>query len=152
MAGESKVTYKGKITLGASNILGMGTWTWTGMSRAMLDDSEFGDEGADYLGDMLECGKITASGNFKKDDTTGQDIVRSALINDSNLIDIRFYVDATSYYTPNSTTAAGGGLLAGWPVGHVKVESFDIDFSGPKGNLGKFDFSAQVCRSPLRLI
>ena len=149
---DSKPVYKGKVTLGANTVVGMGTWQWTGMSRAMLDDSEFGTEGAAYLGDMLECGKVTFSGNYKKDDTTGQDVLKSALINNSNVTDIRLYVDSVSYYTPNSTTAAGGGLLAGWPVGHVVVESLDIDFSGPKGALGKVNFSAQVCKSPLRLI
>ena len=56
--------------------------------------------------------------------------------------DLRLYVDSVSYYTPNSTTGAGGGLLEGEAVAHVIVESVD----GPDltlGSVGKISFSVQ---------
>ena len=145
MANESKPTYKGKVTLGSDTVLGMGTWSWSGLSRAMLDDTEFGDKVTDYVYDILEGGKVSFSGNFKADDTSGQDALRSALMNGTEISDIRFYVDDNSYYAPNDTTAAGGGVPAEFPISHVKVESIDTDFSGPKGKLGEISFTVQVC-------
>ena len=151
MSGESKQTFQGKATFGTTNILGMGTWSHSGMARGMIQDVEFGDDVTDYLYDMLEGGKVSFSGNFKKDDTTGQDILLTALYERGALTTLRFYVDSVSYYTPNSTSAAGGKLPAGMPVSNVKVESVDVDFSGPSGTLGKISFVVQVC-GVLRLI
>jgi len=110
-----------------------------------LDDTVMGDKCGRYLPDIVEGGQITFSGQYKKDDTTGQDALRSYKLNRASIADIRFYVDETSYYTPNSTTGAGGGVPAGFPVSAVYVtEGPSPDFSGPKGNLGKMSFSVAV--------
>jgi len=151
MAGASSQSFKGKVTIVANNVLGMGSWTWSGYTREMLEDIEFGDDADDYLYGMLRGGKVSFNGNYKKDDTTGQDILRSYMVNEVDLSDIRFYVDSVSYYTPNSTTGAGGGLLAGAAVSHMKVESVD----GPDlslGTLGKIGFTVQLCGGYMRLI
>ena len=150
MANESKPGYKGKVTMGANNVLGMGIWSHSGFAADLLDDSEFGTDYDDFMQGQTHCGKVTFNGKYKKDDTQGQDLLRSAMLNKSNITDIRFYVDSVSYYTPNSTTAAGGGLLAGTPVGHVKVESVEVNFD--KGDLATISFSVQCCNGPLRLI
>ncbi len=144
MANESKASFKGKATLGATQILGMGTWTWSGFSRELIEDVEFGDTVDDFLYGIMHGGKITFNGNYKKDDTTGQDVLRSYLLSGSNLTSIRFYLDAVSYYSPNDTTAIGGGLAAGTPVAHVKIESIDgPDYS--LGALGQIAFTVQCC-------
>jgi len=150
MANESKSGHKCKVTLGANTVLGMGTWSWSGFTNNMLDDTEFGTEFDDYVIGVTNCGKITFNGNFKADDTTGQDYLRSCMLNELELTSLQLYVDAVSYYTPNSTTAVGGGLPAETPVGHVKIESIETNFD--KGALGTISFTAQVCKSPLRLI
>ncbi|MCP4568379.1 MAG: hypothetical protein GY841_12450 [FCB group bacterium] len=150
MANESKPGYKGKVTIGANNVLGMGVWSWNGFNRDLLEDTEFADTSDDYLYGLLRCGTVSFNGNYKKDDTQGQDMLRSAMINGATITDIRFYVDSASYYTPNSTTAAGGGLLAGQAVGHVVVQSVDVDVD--KSALGTIAFSVQICRAPMRLI
>ena len=150
MANESKSGHKVKVTIGANNVLGMGTWSHSGFSRELLDDTEFGDDWDDFEYGVAHGGKISFNGKYKKDDTQGQDILRSYMINEVDLTDIRFYVDSVSYNTPNSTTAAGGGLLAGEPVAHVKVESVETNFD--KGALGDISFTVQLCAGPLRLI
>ena len=66
---------------------------------------------------------MTFSGVYKKGDTQGQDLIRNAFYYKSDLIDIRFYVDSVSYYTPNSTTAAGGGLPAESQVSYINIVS-----------------------------
>lgn len=150
MANESKAGYAGKVTLGANKVLGMGVWSWSGHNVDLLEDVEFTDDYDDFIYGLLHCGKVSFNGNYKKDDTQGQDLLRSAMINRSNLTDIRFYVDSVSYYTPNSTTAAGGGLPAGTAVGHCKVESMDVNFD--RTALGSISFTVQCCAGPLRLI
>lgn len=144
MALESKPVFKGKVTLGTHTVLGVGTWSWSGESVGMLDDTSMGDVAGRYLPDIVEGGQLTFSGNYKKDDTTGQDALRSYMLNRAAITDIRLYVDASSYYTPNSTTGAGGGVPAGFPVSAVYVQDHSVDFSGPKGALGKVSFTLKV--------
>jgi hypothetical protein len=150
MANESWPAYKGKVTIGANNVLGMGVWSWTGFNRELLDDTEFGDEYDDFLYGLTHCGKVTFNGKYKADDTQGQDALRAAMLAETELTDVRFFINSASYYTPNSTTAAGGGIPAGTPVGHLKVESIETSFD--KNGLGTISFTAQVCKAPLRLV
>jgi hypothetical protein len=150
MANESKSGHNAKVTLGATQIIGIGSWGWSGCSVAMLDDTEFGDNYDDYVAGLVSCGEVTFNGNFKKDDTTGQNYLKSCFLNRLDLTSLRLYVDQTSYYTPNNTTAAGGGIPGETPIGHVKIKSCDISFD--KGALGTISFTAQVCAAPLRLI
>ena len=150
MSNESKPGFKGKVTLGANMVLGLGVWSHTGFNVDLLDNSEFGTDYDDFMYGMTHCGKVTFNGNFKKDDTQGQDFLRSAMIANYDITDIRFYVDSVSYYTPNNTTAAGGGLPAETPIGHAIVESVETTFD--KGDLGKVSFSVQLANGPLRLI
>ena len=151
MANESKPGHKGKVTLGANTILGMGTWSWSGFANQMLDDTEFGTEFDTYVNGVTNCGKITFNGNFKKDDTSGQDALRAYMLGEAEVTSLRLYVDADSYYTPNNTTAAGGGgLPAEVPIAHVKIESIETNLD--KGSLGTISFTAQLCKGPLRLI
>jgi len=143
MAKESKASFFGKVTIGDVSVLGMGTWTWSGFTRDTVEDIEFGIGIATYEMDVLRPGTISFDGNYKKDDTTGQDELRSYHINEVEMTDIRFYVDSVSYYTPNSTTAAGGGLLEGEEVASVIITSVDpIAFS--LGSVGKIGFSVQL--------
>lgn len=144
MANESKQVYKGKVTLGANTVLGMGTWSHSGLAREMLDDTEFADDVKSYMPGILDGGTVSFSGKYKADDTQGQDVLRSALMNGTPVTDIRFYVDASSYFMPNDTDAAGGGVPASFPISRVFVTSLDVDFSGPTGALGSISFSVQM--------
>ena len=142
MANESKPGHKGKVTFGANNVLGMGTWSMDGLSIAQLDDTEFGDDYDQFEFGLITSGTVSFNGRYKKDDTQGQDLARQALIYKSDLTDVRFYVDSVSYYTPNSTTAAGGGLPAESPVSHLNVTGHNTSFD--KTDLGNVDFEARV--------
>lgn len=151
MANESKPGYKGKVTLGSNTVLGMGVWSYSGFTAELLDDTEFADDYDDFVYGLIHCGKVTFNGKYKADDTQGQALLKSAMLNKSNIADIRYYINTVSYYTPNNTTAAGSeGIPAGTPIGHVKVESLDVNFD--KGALGDISFVTQVCVGPLRLI
>lgn len=121
MSWESKHGINCKVTVAANNVLGMGTWEFGGATVAELDVTEFGDQHQDVELGLITGGTFSFSGIYKKDDTRGQDLVRQAFWSKSNLTTLRFYVDSISYYTANSTTAAGGGLPAATPVSKIYI-------------------------------
>jgi len=150
MALESKIGIDCKVTLGANTILGLGTWGISGGSYAELDDTDFGDDDMITLRGLRTGGTVTFAGNYKKDDTTGQDAVRDAYWLKADLTDLRFYVDDTSYYTPNSTTAAGGGLPAETMVSHIKILTEPMP-STDKNGLASISFNGKI-EGAMRLI
>jgi hypothetical protein len=150
MANESKLGREAKVTMGAITILGIGTWSITGGSWGELDDTEFGDDSEQMLRGIRTGGEVTFSGNYKKDDTQGQDMIKTAFWAKSDVTDIRFWVDDTSYYTPNSTTLAGGGLPGETPVSHIKIMT-EPTINFDKNDLGKTDFTGRLIGA-MRLI
>jgi len=152
MSYDSKPTYNGKVTLGANTVLGMGTWSHSGFTVDMIEDVEFDDDYDDFSYGLIHCGTVSFNGNFKADNTQGQDVLRSAMLARSNIGDIRFYIDDSSYWIPNNTTAAGsGGIPAESPIAHAKVQSIDVNFD-QGANHGQISFTVQICAGPLRLI
>jgi len=151
MALESKVGMECKVVIGASHqIVGMGTWAISGGSYAELDDTDFGDDDTRILRGLRTGGTVTFSGSYKKDDTTGQDLVVDAYWLKSDNTTLKFYVDDTSYYTPNSTTAAGGGLPAETMVSHIKILTLP-SITAEKSGLVTIEFEGKV-EGAMRLI
>ena len=150
MASASKVGRSAKVTMGANNVLGMGTWKIGGSQVDELDDSEFGDDWEQYLLGIIKGGNVTFTGLYKVNDTQGQDMLRQAFYYKSDITDIRFYVDDSSYYTPNSTTKVGGGLPAESPVSVINITS-EPEISFDKSGLGQVSFSGRV-KGVMRLI
>ena len=150
MANEGKPGYKGKVTIGLTKVLGMGVWSISGHSRDTIEETEFDGGYGKHHPAIGHRGILSFDGNYKKDDATGQDIMASALLNDSIIQDIQFWVDEISYLMPNSTTAAGGGLLAEEGIAHVIVLSHDIDFDHTA--MGSVSFSVQLTHGPLRMV
>lgn len=150
MALESKVGHECKVTIGSHTIVGLGTWSFSGGSYAELDDTDFGDDDNRMLRGIRTGGTVTFAGSYKKDDTTGQDKIRDAYWLKSDLTTLQFYVDDTSYYTPNSTTAAGGGLPAETMVSHIKILA-EPNISVDKSGLATIEFSGKI-EGAMRLI
>jgi len=150
MANDSKAGRDCKVTLGANIILGLGSWSITGGSFAELDDTAFGDESMQSMRGLRTGGTVTFSGNYKKDDTQGQDAIKLAYWSKSDLTDIRFYVDDSSYYTPNSTTASGGGLPANVDISHIKIYT-EPTITVDMGDLAKTEFTGKI-EGAMRLI
>ena len=152
MSNESKPGFPCKVTIGASNnVLGMGTMSIGGASVEELQDMEFGDEHEDIILGVFTGGAFTFAGNFKKDDTQGQDLLWIAFWSRSDISNLRFWIDSVSYYTANTTTAAASNLPAGIPVGKIyvtKEPEVSIDKSGA---LGQISFSGRVITA-LRLV
>jgi len=121
-----------KVSLGSSKILGMGNWTMSGVTTDQIEDSEFEDEWKQFKLGLKDGGTATFNGQYDKTDSTGQDALRTANENDTELTDLRFYVDATSYWVPTTTN----------PASYVKIISWDI--SADKNGLVQCSFTAKV--------
>lgn len=126
---------KAKVTLGSATVTGMGSWKLNGITVDQLESTAFGDTAKQYMTGLLDYGSVEVSGLYDPADTTGQGILISAMLNNSKIGNIRLYVDNTSYWTPNVTTASGGLATAGMyltavPIGMDKSGLATISFSG----------------------
>jgi hypothetical protein len=122
-----------KVAIGSTKIVGLGTWTINGITADQLEDTEFGDDWKTFVYGMKDGGQVSFSGYYDKTDSTGQDVIRAANENGTELEDLRFYVDDTSYWRPNST---------GTPHSHIIITAWDI--SADKGNLVQCSFTGKV--------
>ena len=100
-----------KVTLGSATVVGMGMWEMPGINVDLLESTAFGDTAKQYMTGLLDYGDVTFSGLYDPADTTGQDILISANINNSKINNVRLYVDNTSYWTPNVTAVSAAGLI-----------------------------------------
>jgi hypothetical protein len=139
-----KVGKNASVKIGTSVVAEMGTWSLDGITNELLDATAFGDEYKEYALGVGDWGGISFNGSFDMTDTNGQLLLDSAHKNKTVLNTIRFYIDNTSYYTPNITTAGGGLASAG-----VLMQTIAISFD--KSGIGTISFSAK-CTGPMILI
>ena len=121
-----------KVTLGSVKILGLGTWSITGVDKDTMEDSEFGDSFKTYLVGMAESGQITFEGYYDPADSTGQAALRTYWEGETNVTSLRLYVDNTSYWTPTTTT----------PLSHVNITAWEVN--SDKSGLMAATFSAKI--------
>lgn len=129
-----------KVTLGSNTVVGMGNWELPGIKVDLLESTAFGDSAKQYMTGLLDYGDVNFGGLYDPTDTTGQDILQSANKNNSKIANIRLYVDANSYWTPNVTAVSAAGML---------VQSVAIGMD--KGGLGTIKFTGK-CTGPWVLV
>lgn len=141
-----KVGYKGKVALGANTIVGMGTWSMSGITADQMESSEFGDNWKKYEFGMKDGGQISFDGLLDPSDTTGQQALQKANLDNTDLTSLRLYMDLTSYYEPCQSTGyfAPGSLSTGQDtlLSVVNITSYDIGLD--KSGLGTISFTAKV--------
>ena len=131
MALGFKAGNKAKVTLGSDTVVGMGNWKLSGIAVDLLETTSFGDTAKQFITGLLDYGGITFGGLYDPGDTTGQQILVSANINNSKIANVRLYVDASSYWTPNVTVlSAAGMIMQSISVGQDKSGLATIEFSG----------------------
>jgi hypothetical protein len=141
----SKPGYLGKVALGVDKVLGIGNWSMDGMSLAEMDDTELGDEATKYVLGIMDGGSISFAGNHKPGDTSGQLALLTAFDARTELTDLRFYIDETSYYVPCQTAGylhPGKTTGANTAVSNVVMKSAPVNYD--KGSLGQVSFSVRV--------
>ena len=141
-----KVGHLGKVTLGASTIVAMGTWSMSGITADQMESSAFGDNWKTYEFGMKDGGQISFNGFLDPADSTGQRALQKANIDNTDLTSLRLYVDNTSYYIPNQTAGyfAPGSLSTGQstPASSVNITSYDISMD--KSGLATISFTGKV--------
>lgn len=126
------------VKLATATIAGMGNWT-VSFSLDEIDATAFGSDwkktDVGFLG-------WTASfnGYYDTADTTGQGDLESSAIAGTKITTVRFYVDNTSYWTPDTTTEADAG---------ARISSFEIAFD--KADIGRISYTL-AGTGPLTLV
>ena len=142
----SKVGKDGKVTLGATTVVGMGTWSLDGVSVEEFDASAFGDEWKSFKYGMKDGGTVSFNGHYDPTDSTGQQMLQLANLYNSALTDLRCYVDDTSYFVPSQSTSyfAPGAYSTGMPgkVSTVTITAFNI--GADKSGLETVSFTGKV--------
>ena len=134
-----------KVTLGSNTIVGIGTWSMDGITTEQLDDSAFGDNWKKYKFGMKDGGNVTFSGLYDPADVTGQDVIKAANLDNTEITTLRLYVDNTSYYEPCRST--------GWwtptdstgndtKMSYLNVTSYNV--SSDKSGLMQTSFTLKV--------
>ena len=123
----SRVGKNCKVTIGADKVLGMGNWTIDPGTVNRLDNSEFGDDSVKTCSGMKGEGTVTFNGNYKPDDTTGQDVIIAAFSNDTLLTDLRFWIDGNSYWRPTSGSYI---QITAQPITADMADMMKINFTG----------------------
>ena len=131
-----KAGYKGKVKIGATTIGGSTTWSYSGATRGMLEDTEFGDEHKTFIPGQIEGGEITISGNYLMDEDTGQQLLKTKFDSGDPVTNIALYLSETDvfYMTPDSTTT---------PASYVTITNYD-NVNNDKSGTGSFTCTMKV--------
>lgn len=140
-----KVGHKAKVSLGSSTIVGMGTWTMSGITSDQLDASDFGDNWKIFEFGMKDGGQVTFNGLLDPADETGQEALQRANMDNTDLTSLRLYVDQTSYYEPCQSTGYFSPFnTTGQDTvySYVNITSYDVSID--KSGLGQISFTGKV--------
>jgi hypothetical protein len=129
MATGTKIGKDTAVKLGSYTILGLGTWNMTGVTIDQYEDTSFGDEWKTFVPGLKDGGQITFAGVYKPADSTGQQALRTAADAGTNLTDIRFYVDNTSYWIPKTTNPASYINVTEWSISADKSGVMQTSFT-----------------------
>jgi len=99
-----KLGKDGKVALGSDKVVGIGKWNMDGVTVEEFDVSEFGDEWKSYLLGMKDGGNIGFDGHYDPADETGQEALAAAAQLNTEVTNLRLYIDNTSYFEPCQTT------------------------------------------------
>lgn len=130
MANEKKIGNICKISYGTWKINGMGQWSIDGITSDQLEQTEFGDTWKTFKMGLKDGGQVSFSGLFYDPDTNGQEALRTANLNNTEITNLRFYTDNTSYFIPTTTNPASYINITGWTVSADKSGMLQANFTG----------------------
>ncbi len=142
-----------KVTIGSATIVGMGTWSISGISVEEIDSSAFGNTWKSFEWGMKDGGSLSFNGYADPSDTTGQEEIIGAQIESTDMTDLRFYINNTSYYTPNRTTgylSPSSSTGNDTPPAVVNITGHSI--SADKSGLVAISFEGKASGGPMVLI
>ena len=101
----------------------MAEWS-INLASENVGEAEFGDDWDRAIGSALLSWNATVSGFASVSDAGGQDVLEAAVLAGTKLTTLRFYVDATNYWTSDTGTDATAGAF---------IESFNV--TAPRGGV-----------------
>ena len=122
-----------KVTIGEDTIAEMASWDLEISADAIIEPV-FGDTWTKTHGLATTGWTATATGLLDITDAAGQTVLRNATISGTKLTTVRFYVDATNYYTSSSGNGYGCYVTSHAPAvaqGDVARVSYSFQGSGP---------------------
>lgn len=136
----AKVGKIASVKLGTYKVSGMGTFTLSGFTRDVLEDTEFGDDIKTFMFGLGTGGTLSFSGLYDPTDSTGQVLLDSACKNSSTFTggDLKLYIDNTSYLTVDT----GGNILI------TKCKAITME----KNGLGQCSFEGTISGGAMVLI
>lgn len=140
-----KVGYLCAVKLGTAKVQGMGTWSLEGITADQMETTEFGNNWKTYEFGQKDGGTLSFSGLADPADTTGQEALMYGNVQNTDITDLRLYVDSTSYWCPcqttgywSPTTTTGADTI----LSAVNVSSFSL--KADKAGMLTIDFSAKI--------
>ncbi|KAF0234084.1 MAG: hypothetical protein FD177_996 [Desulfovibrionaceae bacterium] len=136
---------KFKVTLGASTVVGMGSVQLNGIAIEQLETTAFGDEWKQFIMGMKDGGELNFSGFFDPDDSTGQEVLRVANLNATDITNLRVYYDQTSYYELCQTTGYFSPTLTSnqkTQKSYLNITSWDVN--ADKSSVSTSSFKAKI--------
>jgi len=100
---RSEDGYKGRVVHVGLRINGVTGITLPSPIVDELEDGQMGDRYKSYARTRIEGGEVTITGNYLGDQDEGQQALKTAFDNDSELTDVKFYTDYASgkYLVPD---------------------------------------------------
>ena len=140
-----KVGYLCSVKLGTAKVVGMGTWALNGITADQLETTEFTDNWKTFEFGTKDGGTITFSGLHDPADTTGQQALMYMNLANTDVTDLRLYVDSTSYYIPCSSTGYWSPTTtqnADTILSYANITTWNV--RADKAGMVEIDFTAKV--------
>ncbi len=123
--------------VGGTTVAEISDWSIS-MTADIIRADVFGNTWARKHGTAATDWTATVNGLVDITDTSGQTVLQDALIASTKIGNLRFYIDATNYYTSTSGTDADAGAYIteyspGTAQGDVARVSISIEGTGPVG-------------------
>lgn len=120
-----------KVTLGTTTVLGIGSWSMSGLTVDLLETTSFGDTAKQFITGLMDYGEVTFGGIYDLSNAGGQSTLISAMMNNSKIPDLRLYINSVSSWVPNVTgLSAAGVLITSVTIGQDKSGLGTIEFTG----------------------
>lgn len=120
-----------KVTLGSTTVLGIGSWSMSGLTVDLLETTSFGDTAKQFITGLMDYGEVTFGGIYDLSNAGGQSTLISAMMNNSKIPDLRLYINSVSSWVPNVTgLSAAGVLITSVTIGQDKSGLGTIEFTG----------------------
>ena len=128
-----------KINFGTTTVLDMVDYNLV-IDAPVLEASVFGSTWNEVYGSSIKSASGSLSGLVNVSDTTGQNILESAVISGTKITDFRLYIDDTNYWASNIVSDSDAGCY----FTNYSITSASTDINKVSVN---FNFKGEVYRT-----